>query len=82
VHYGTEGHYSWIEGYLEWVEGKEARCEYYASLEKKLVSLKGLATGTSSLLANAYYSLSVGEKPSEKPRERANRLSIRRLIAT
>jgi len=30
-----EGHsYSWVEDYLAWLEGKEARSEYYALLER------------------------------------------------
>ena len=33
--------YSWVEGYLEWGEGKEARAEYHALLEKELASLRG-----------------------------------------
>ena len=36
-----ERHYSWVEGYMEWLEGKEARVEYHAFLEKELVRLKG-----------------------------------------
>jgi hypothetical protein len=36
-----ERHYSWVEGYMEWLEGKVAREEYHAFLEKQLVRLKG-----------------------------------------
>ena len=37
----TEGHYSWLEGYMERLEGKEARAEYYVLLEAGLASLSG-----------------------------------------
>ncbi len=36
-----ERHYSWIEGYMEWLQGKEARADYHAFLEKEFVSFKG-----------------------------------------
>ncbi len=36
-----EHHYSWVEGYMESLEGKEARAEYHALLDKELVCLKG-----------------------------------------
>jgi hypothetical protein len=35
------GQYSWLESYLEWLEGKEARAEYYALLEKEHASPRG-----------------------------------------
>ena len=38
----TEGHYSWLEGYMERLEGKEARAEYYILLEAAgFASLRG-----------------------------------------
>jgi hypothetical protein len=38
----TEGHYSWLEGYMERLEGKEARTQYYMLLEEAgLASLRG-----------------------------------------
>ena len=42
AHLATEGHYSWLEGYMERLEGKEARAEYYMLLEAAgFASLRG-----------------------------------------